>query len=1778
MVSPEAAASGVPDTLLARPPTPPRERQTDLDPKLVLDRHPIASRLALQTPPSHSPDSAFSTNASSRRSTKRVEFTVQAEYCDPPTTTGKENAHTQSTPLSVPSSIGPSKPLKSILKPTSSPNAPNPLDPSAGYGKPGSAITLATMLESTIKQLAGNDRDSKVDAYTMLVRALRASTNLPDRIALQSKMSLFMQFIQRDVTSKDKNGALDSSLVKHSLTLLSTFLHFPAIAKAVTSDFGVFIIDHCIRSFEDPAMPKDVVRHMMQVVVFQDFPPKVMTADRVGRLVAALRGIENHLKGKSIIMSRILIYRKLIKQSTIHMVSHSEWLMDLFTDMLSTMKEIRSAAIDLGLEASFTVAKEKQFPKKVMEYLKRPDDENCYVNFYMQRLTAMTKEKSDMAAVPQVWSVIVLLLRCPINRWEFFEPWLEIIQRCFNSGDYQTKVEANYAWNRLVYALHLHEPSFSKTIGTLCQPFNQLRRRGKQPDELRKVVIGGLCNLYYYAFKPNSSPNHVDQYWDACVRTLIQTLAFPETVEKQPNTSQDNISQAANILSGLFDSSSARIWKEDRIAENTMAKPSELPAIDPKWIRRNANRVISVVEPILVKSFSELADPASSSSNLWKALIGAVATAGSKEVKVSVDTAAFLGNALSLLMKIWAAGLEKWTATSAGLQRSFLKATEAYLTTMVLSIGHLPFTEKLLSMSKQNTLVPAATPSHRTGKGHGPTRSALHHIFSILSLLPPGIDDGEEVYSLFKAVFDPFLLNRSSQSKRDLAQELMQTAALEGPVNCAPWVFIAEVLSIPEDYSQSSNSSADSMSQSPIGHVFREIVKHLEKGISQTQNLPWPRWLSLFDSVVGQATEISGEAGCAIAVIEPLAKAVLESLSKEADSINFNLYKCGVQLIRNAKQPRDRPALDAAKRRLWGTSVAGLRSPSFDPFDNLYRLITRLLEASYINLDNLDEDVILCLITETSQFLSRSNPVLVFKSLVQLQQGLGPWIQDTNEQYSSKQRPTLAEAVQSLWSRVCALFSETTLEQFQLDAIEQLLCCAFRSKHRRVVNAAVLLWNQSFENASEIQYPETLKDVLLSLRPYVDITLPGLDVLAVGTGTPAPIFIESQDDLNVTVSSGKPGQISGSILKPFSSSDRLETPKSNKMLQSSHNKSGDRHTRSRSRSAKSTRSARRNRASKLRHDDSQIQFAPIEEPSPSREAPESQILTDRQKEVRERQLENATLFPSIRSSPEKNQAKSVTSSRPSSPQRINILPSPVVDRSATPKATRNYDYVSSTPTPRRGQQVMIDEDHEMTDDVPSSPPDFPRRNLLPEMKTHSRDTRMLDDMPMSSSPISGSPVPKTVPVPQGEQTACLKNDETLLLKSASNQQNGLGAHDPVTIMPSVMPTGSLREEARGESMTESIIRQPGTLSTMYPSTNNGTPTSDDYISADAIVSPLEKGHLTRHNETVRANYIREAESEFKDHSFEMSDGEERSMARLVIELDSRKCDPLPDYDANSPEKAQKDKDTMECITVDAGLERKQTWLGERDNSLSLTSIASSSIDTDGSQSSEKRFKKRKRGLDRKQKNNSKRRRRNIPPDGKNADEIRNSQVPPAGSEQLSPALDTPPVEDIVTMNDEELDGEVSITPLQVSPDLSCNPIDQSSIEPLLLDEDGMDSDTAAVNLQLITEASQQSEADNRAHFTDDDVSESSISGELEIGTRHTEESKSKALASDAPNNTGPSITSHMERSIVERITTSLRDGLEGLRTATLSREDVYTIESMFMDIKKELYEAERRSR
>jgi hypothetical protein len=969
-------------SLPERPPTPPREAQHDgasaIRPPLAC----IDAGLNVHTPPGFQSPASDAATSTSRRQ-KKVGFSAKAEYKEPPVYSDHP------TPVSLPRSA--SKPIKSILK--NALPSPNVLGPVSGDSEP--PVNLATMLESTLQQLAGGDRASKLDAYLMMTRAWKASNNLPDRVALQEKMTLFTQFMQRDILAKTPEGNIDSSLVNSALNLLNTFLHFPAIASTISNDFAVFIIEHCIRCFGDASTPKDTARRLMQVISLQNFSAKVMTSDRVGRLVSSLRSIEEHITGKSIVLSRVLIYRKLVQQSKQLMILHSDWLLDLFTDMLSSIKDIRSAAIALGFEAAFTIGHERQLSRKVMEILNLEHEERRYIQYYEETLTAMSKDKHESAVVPQIWSVVTLLLRIRLDKWEHARPWLQIIQNCFNSTDFPTKVAANQAWGRLVYLMHVEDQASPKNLATLSAPLiSQLRRKGsgKTSEELRRAVLGGICNLFYYAFRPNAPTTLLDTYWDTSVQPVFTKLLDPAA-----EAAQDNLRQASAILAGLFDCTTPRTWKVDRIVDTAFVKPEELPAVDSKWVRRNPNRIFAVVEPILSQAYVSLARPDSAARRLWQSLVSSVASAAAKEIKVSRDTALFVTEALGLLDKIWKRGLAGDGKDAQGSVVEFLLATRAYVEAMINPLGLLPFTEK-------------------TGKHQPLTKAPLSVLFSILSSLPPGIPDDKDFADFFASVFAPFFASKGPKAKMDLAQELMSTVPMEISRPYGMWLLVAENISAWLEPDQHSHRSTSTTGETPIGHDYRDIVKVLERGIKSTPNLPSKHWESLFYATFERVREETGDAGVAIAILEPLAKILSDMFSTTgAVESSATCVKYVTELVSVATQPRDRQAVDAARKRLWGTSLAGSRSASFDTFDNLYKTINEVLKYLYAPSDSIDSDSAVQLFKEIGGFFDRCNRQLFLRAMVSLQDGLLAWFRD-EKRLIGGQTPSVLAAVSLVMS------------------------------------------------------------------------------------------------------------------------------------------------------------------------------------------------------------------------------------------------------------------------------------------------------------------------------------------------------------------------------------------------------------------------------------------------------------------------------------------------------------------------------------------------------------------------------------------------------------------------------------------------------------------------------------------------------------------------------------------------------------------------------------------
>lgn len=1812
------------EALPARPPTPPREAiHHDLE-------LPAKQLIATQQPNLQTPSGVWSPSPSSKDSStrrKRVGFSAKAQFQEAPAYPEASSVRQNPSPASLPSSS--SRPVKGILKPTT---APNRLVPATRVfldgDKPGQTH-IADMLESTLQQLAGADRESKVDAYTMLFRGLKASSNLPDRIALQDKMGLFMQFIQRDLTSKSPSGHNDILLVTSALKLLHTFLHFHGVASSIPRDFAVFFIDHCARSFEDEQAIKEIARHLMQALYFQNFPREVMTSERVGRLIMALHNVESHLSGKSIVQGRIRVYEKLMKQCPQQMAVHSDWMQDLFTDMLSSASEIRSAATKLGLCAAFALNKDKRLVGRAVELLNLSLEDKKYIELVTERLNTMLDDEEECVVVPRIWSVITLFIPS-IERWDYFKPWYIIIQRCFNHQSIPTNKETVLAWSRFTYRKYLdrrldHQGVIKLVRGPLL---SKLKRKA-----LRNLVLSSIRNFYYYAFRPDMSIRMVDELWDDAIAPLMQQLLS--------NTEEDNanITQAAAILTSLFDCKTRRVWREDRIADPSLIKDDELPAIDSKWVRANSPRVFKLVSPILQRGFAALAVGGSQYQKLWRAVVHSVASASAKDVKLHDDTANFVSSVLTLLSAVWSEGPSLSVDGQLCSASQFLDSTREFIQILISGLGLLPnpFMDKQFILTKENKYVVHTVSSRRSSKGQGARRVPLHYLFLLLTRTPTNIPDDSKLAEFFESIFAPFFQGKNEKAQANLGQELLRLLPIDTACSYGPWSLCAGKLSKSLEASQSIHYSNSSGSGGNFGPEFREIIKTLERGLRSTPNLPTEYWTNLFQNLTARVRDEAGDAGVAIAVVEPLASVISDIVPDEKeDAISYLCLGAIIEVVAASTHPRDKQAVDAARRRLWGTSNVDNRFSTFDPFDSLYKMVSGVLEKLYANVGSYNSGAAVRMLKEVRSFFDRCNSELSSRAIISLQDGIARCLEDEDHRLTRTEFPGVAEAVslsrifimmprlradspqiQSLWQTLCGLIFAISADKLQLHLIESLLCAAFMSTHRDIVRITAETWNRLYGSAEHIDYPAKLKEVLSSLGPSIDIARPGLEIVE-GKPDRHAKFSQSQDQ---------------SVDLPPASLARLQPAPQTR-----------RGTRSLSatpgvvpRGPIGTRG--RTPQSKPRHEDSQLEFTTIES-SPALVTETSEVLTDRQREVRERQQENAGLFPELRSSPTEKTKKA----RSHISQNQQEVASRGSARASTPNNERDFeDCLTSSPTPRRGEAAMLPEqDHDMTD-PPSSPPEPRSHRLLAELNAKAHEKQAIDEWQFSSSPVCGSP---NLAHPTIAASQPMDEEVTDELRLDGDVDEGTNADVSGAELAGV--SSSQQEEVIEDTTILELPALQQGAARRSPTTPSGrqlrsrtvqiTPRSDNEEFVDAPSSPLPPtpSHMIVRKSHLSSTLRRSPRNIYKSQSFAVSASFERGLrgvgsGRIDIPLRSSEPDsprkkqytsykdivPVsPEqgheggaeagHQAEQPQQAEDDNEEVDSGTIEVGgkssrkskrgrsRKSKCSQAGQSSPStqalpapINTTAVADVADDFENvSPGIGRWWRKRKRSMSSVFSSGGSKKARHYDvldeqvrqdevPDSQSAD-VANEAVPASSKavESLDRKTETQIVQELYE-NDVSLESNLSSSPVlqrqrEASQELSA-----------FDDHPATDTESPVAEVSADVDVPMEDMAD---HVDDDEAILSQLIREEQEAsveqasqnvpggaTAAAEPISNKIVAEQQP-------VLEAESSKFDSLMTLLRSGMETLRAADLTREQFYQTEDLFFEMKRELLEAERRGR
>ena len=983
-------------TLPTRPPTPPKESLFEKTIKPVNDTNfinTITQRTALDTPDESPSSSADYFTNSSEKPLKRVGFSPWNKYHQP-----LSSANKATLPDEPVKPLPPSKDLKSLKSILKTYDRVVPAD-SNGTTLHAKADNFPAMLESVTQQLAGMSRSSRLDAYMTLIGCLKAYDNVPDPQAMAEKMDLLAQFIRRDICIQvPETGTPDSTLVTQALKLLTIFLGTPSLAESLPDDFCAFIVEKSILTLEEHDMPKMIVNHYMHLLATQKFRSKTMNNDRVNRLLTALDKVTDHVKGNGVVGQRLMIYQRLLTQARSLMVTRvGDWMDHLFSGMLSSTKDLRSRAIAFGIEAGLALGTTSPSSRAAMDVFNRELPEGTrFADLISKRLNSMVNTKDDGTHVPQIWSVMILFLRSrrhQLEHWEYMKTWLSIIQRCFNSSDTQVKFQAHVAWNRLIFAISPDTSTSPAMVTTLRQPIvSQLERKGsdKHAKQSKQITYASYCTLLYYALRPSATHAQLDSFWDAYVSRILPNCFL---------TNEADTDYACRILVALFGNTQPSVWNENRANENGPIKPDELPRLNPKWTRLRVATVLKVFETILRSADWQKRDERDAwVMQAWRSFVRAIADAGNKEVKVSMECMGAIAHILRVIKCFWVERNRQSGPDTMPDVPVYLHRIQLLINAAMDCLGPIPFTEKRLLQSPQDSFEAAETPSSRSHRHNGVLRSP---VVCLVDFLRPSAEGGRLAVDAFKQIATDQLqaslaIASSRRSQLKALREWMLLISFDDTVypqsNLVMWQLIAGCASA----SLTSGTIPENASDSPslVAHEYKDVVKILEVGVKQQFEEIGTAWESLHQNLHCQVRQEIGNGATVLAVTEPLA-GVLQQMKIDNNNSGL-LLSCAASVVECVLWPENRQVVEHARKHLWGPGAVSHKSLSFDPFDHLYTLVNHFLIGAYTNFGSISSATMTRFISAVASLVSSCPLSLKAILLKRIQKALGVWIEDAS--------------------------------------------------------------------------------------------------------------------------------------------------------------------------------------------------------------------------------------------------------------------------------------------------------------------------------------------------------------------------------------------------------------------------------------------------------------------------------------------------------------------------------------------------------------------------------------------------------------------------------------------------------------------------------------------------------------------------------------------------------------------------------------------------------------
>ncbi|KAF2453825.1 Rap1-interacting factor 1 N terminal-domain-containing protein [Lineolata rhizophorae] len=612
------------------------------------------------SPPVVRPDTPPPAPSPAKR--RRVDFNPSDDFISPPTSPflarkpdrkPLPSAHTLKSILKRPCPLpeSPSDPMSASL--TQAPEA-------------GDFVAFPDTLEWAVQQLSTGDRLACRDAYTTLIKTVKAYGNTPEIAPMKVKMALFMVFFRRDlVLPTSGEHSVNKFLVVNAIRLLDLCMDWPILAEAVDDgDFCTFVLDQAIAFLSNAigAHVKHEVGIYLHILSHINFKICSLPQIRISRLFDCLDKVKSHVQFAAILEWRLLVYGHMLSQLRQLMINWMpRWLPTVFDAMFHDHPQVRETAIEIGVTAGATVGDSSLACRKLMNFLttkeakehvkdwtqqdkKQKENKEEYDRPYIDRLLARLRNMFesnggvDSEYVPQIGGVIILFLqtqRARLESWPYLRPWLSVtVQHAMNFGRLQTKLRAYKAWQQLIYVVRPDLTTSEPIRRMLGQPFAVLGAKDEKKGLSRPAKVGlwdAFCALLYCSMLPGAPPALLDVSWEAYGGPILPLIA---------DDSQQGVLRTCRILTAQLGGRKNTTWDLRRVlSDNEPVRPEELARLNPQWVRSRIDKLLPLVSVCLDRApwntngTAQLATP----EPVWCNLMHSVALAGAQEVLVSSE-------------------------------------------------------------------------------------------------------------------------------------------------------------------------------------------------------------------------------------------------------------------------------------------------------------------------------------------------------------------------------------------------------------------------------------------------------------------------------------------------------------------------------------------------------------------------------------------------------------------------------------------------------------------------------------------------------------------------------------------------------------------------------------------------------------------------------------------------------------------------------------------------------------------------------------------------------------------------------------------------------------------------------------------------------------------------------------------------------------------------------------------------------------------------------------